>query len=139
MAAGQRSGPSALRGLEPPEAEDAGIFFGRDGPFVEALDRLRGLREAAAPPRLLVILGASGAGKSSFLRAGLLPRLARDDRHFITLPPLRPERVAITGESGLVACLSGALAARGLSRTCGNVRDSVAGEVETLRPCPPES
>ena len=36
------------RGLRPLEAEDAGIFFGRDGPIVEALDRLRGLRE---PPR----------------------------------------------------------------------------------------
>jgi hypothetical protein len=58
------------RGLRPLEVEDAGIFFGRGGPIVEALDRLRGLREAA-PPRLLVILGASGAGKSSFLRAGL--------------------------------------------------------------------
>ncbi len=62
------------RGLEPLEAEDAGIFFGRDGPTIVGLDRLRGLREAA-PPRLLVILGASGAGKSSFLRAGLLPGL----------------------------------------------------------------
>ena len=29
-----------------------------------------------------MILGPSGAGKSSFLRAGLLPRLRRDDRHF---------------------------------------------------------
>src|SRR5262249_8982029 len=57
------------RGLRPLEAEDAGIFFGRDGPIVEALDRLRRLRETT-PPRLLVILGASGAGKSSFLRAG---------------------------------------------------------------------
>ena len=57
------------RGLQPLEAEDAGIFFGRDGPTVVGLDLLRGLREAA-PPRLLVILGASGAGKSSFLRAG---------------------------------------------------------------------
>ena len=65
------------RGLQPLEAEDAGIFFGRDGPTVVGLDLLRGLREAA-PPRLLVILGASGGGKSSFLRAGLLPRLARE-------------------------------------------------------------
>ena len=53
--------PSArpYRGLEPLEAEDAGIFFGRDGPTIVGLDLLRGLREAA-PPRLLVILGASG-------------------------------------------------------------------------------
>ena len=63
------------RGLRPLEAEDAGIFFGREGPTVVGLDLLRGLREAA-PPRLLVILGASGAGKSSFLRAELL----RDSR-----------------------------------------------------------
>ena len=63
------------RGMRPLEAEDAGIFFGREAPTIEALDRLRGLSEAA-PPRFLVILGASGAGKSSFLRAGLLPRLA---------------------------------------------------------------
>jgi hypothetical protein len=56
------------RGLKPLEAEDAGIFFGRDGPIVEAIDRLRGLA-AGSPPRIFVILGASGAGKSSFLRA----------------------------------------------------------------------
>jgi TIR domain len=57
------------RGLKPLEAADAGIFFGRDAPIVEAIDRLRGLG-AGASPRLFVILGASGAGKSSFLRAG---------------------------------------------------------------------
>ncbi len=72
-------------------------------PIVEALDRLRGLREAT-PPRLLVILGASGAGKSSFLRAGLLPRLSRDDRNFLPLPVIRPERAAINGETGLLRC-----------------------------------
>ena len=52
------------RGLRPLDAEDAGIFFGRDGPIVEALDMLRGLRETTEP-RFLVILSASGAGKSS--------------------------------------------------------------------------
>ncbi len=72
------------RGLKPLEAEDAGIFFGRDAPIVETLDRFRGLLDAA-PPRLLVILGASGAGKSSFLRAGILPRLQRDDGNFLVL------------------------------------------------------
>ena len=70
------------RGLKALEAEDAGIFFGRDAPIVEAIDRLRGIRAGAAP-RLMAILGASGAGKSSFLRAGLLPRLNRDDAQFI--------------------------------------------------------
>ena len=60
---------------------------------------MRGLRDAAAP-RLLVILGASGAGKSSFLRAGLVPRIGRDDRNFLPLPVLRPDRAAINGEIG---------------------------------------
>ena len=121
------------RGLKVLEAEDAGIFFGRDGPIVEGLDRLRGLREAA-PPRLLVILGPSGAGKSSFLRAGLLPRLARDDRHFLPLPPLRPGRAPLTGDTGLVTCLAGAFAARGIARTRADVRNVVAGGAETLGP-----
>jgi hypothetical protein len=98
------------RGLRPLEAEDAGIFFGRDGAIVEVLDRLRGLRETT-PPRLLVILGASGAGKSSFLRAGLFPRLNRDDRNFLPLSIIRPERAAISGETGLLAALEDAFAA----------------------------
>ena len=38
-----------IAALQPLEAEDAGIFFGRDGPTVVGLDLLRGLREAAPP------------------------------------------------------------------------------------------
>jgi formylglycine-generating enzyme required for sulfatase activity len=98
---------SPYRGLKPLEAEDAGIFFGREAPVLQALDGLRGLRETA-PPRLLVILGGSGAGKSSFLRAGLLPRLARDDRHFRPLPVIRPDRAVLSGETGLLRALEGA-------------------------------
>ncbi len=90
------------RGLDPLDAVDAGIFFGRDGPIIEVLDILRGLREGANP-RLLVVLGASGAGKSSFLRAGLLARLARDSRNFLALPIVRPERAALNGANGFVA------------------------------------
>ena len=120
------------RGLEPLEAKDAGVFFGRDAPVVEALDALRGLREAVCP-RLFVILGASGAGKSSFLRAGLLPRLARDD-NFLTLPTIRPERAAITGANGFVAALVGAAAKAGLATTRAQIRDAAAGGAEALQP-----
>ena len=98
---------SPYRGLEPLEAADAGIFFGREAPTIEALDRLRGLAEGA-PPRLLAILGASGAGKSSFLRAGLAPRLRRDDRAFLMLPIVRPERRALSGETGFIRSLEDA-------------------------------
>ncbi len=120
------------RGLRPLEAEDAGIFFGRDAPTVEALDRLRGLRETT-PPRLLVILGASGAGKSSFLRAGLFPRLARDDRNFLPLPVIRPERAAINGDAGLVAALEEAFYAVGIATTRAKLRAAVEGGASTLQ------
>jgi formylglycine-generating enzyme required for sulfatase activity len=121
------------RGLLPLEAEDAGIFFGRDAPLVEAFDRLRGLRQAA-PPRLLVILGASGAGKSSFLRAGLLPRLARDDRNFVPLPALRPQRAAINGETGLVRSLETALQATGRAWPRAEIRAAVEAGAPGIRP-----
>jgi len=116
-------------GLLPVEAEDAGIFFGREAPTVIVLDRLRGLREAS-PPRLLVILGASGAGKSSFLRAGLIPRLARDDANFISLPIIRPETAAITGKSGLIHSLQWAFESHGLPLN----RAAIAAAVEAGAP-----
>ena len=101
---------SPYPGLRALEAEDAGIFFGREAPTILALDRLRGMREAA-PPRLLVIQGASGAGKSSFLRAGLIPRLKRDDNHFLPLPIIRPEMAVISGTSGLIHAIEQAFKA----------------------------
>jgi formylglycine-generating enzyme required for sulfatase activity len=120
------------RGLRPLESDDAGIFFGRDAPVIEALDRLRGLREAR-PPRLMVILGASGAGKSSFLRAGLLPRLMRDDRHFLPLPVIRPERAAITGKSGLLNALDAAFQAAKIPIKRADLRAAIEGEAEKFR------
>ncbi|HTV31327.1 MAG TPA: SUMF1/EgtB/PvdO family nonheme iron enzyme [Xanthobacteraceae bacterium] len=124
---------SPYRGLRPLEAEDAGIFFGRDAPTVEALDRLRGLRETT-PPRLLVILGASGAGKSSFLRAGLFPRLARDDRNFLPLPVIRPERAAISGETGLLSALEGAFASSAIPVARADSRVAIQGGAVKLKP-----
>ncbi len=121
------------RGLRPLEAEDAGIFFGRDAPIFDALDQLRGLREDL-PARLMVVLGASGAGKSSFLRAGLVARMARYDRDFLPLPIVRPGRAAISGENGLLRALETALdkAQIGLSRT--TLRAAIIGGSEKVRP-----
>ncbi|MGO4871259.1 MAG: SUMF1/EgtB/PvdO family nonheme iron enzyme [Roseiarcus sp.] len=121
------------RGLKALEAEDAGIFFGREAPTVAALDQLRGLREAAAP-RFLAILAASGAGKSSFLKAGILPRLARDDRRFLTLPVVRPERAALIGESGLLRALSSAFADARLGVTRAQVQAAIGAGAAALLP-----
>jgi hypothetical protein len=126
-------GRSPYRGLKPLEADDAGIFFGREAPTIEAIDQLRGLCETV-PPRMLVILGASGAGKSSFLRAGLLPRLGREDRTFLPLPVIRPGRTPITGETGLLRALEGAFALAGLRTPLAELRVGVEGGAGKLKP-----
>ncbi|MEO0668231.1 MAG: TIR domain-containing protein [Pseudomonadota bacterium] len=109
------------RGLLPLDADDAGIFFGREAPIVEAIDTLRDLADRAAP-RLFVIQGSSGAGKSSFLRAGLLPRLIREDRLFAALPVTRPARSAMLGETGFAEALLAALDAADVPETRAAMR-----------------
>ncbi|MGZ4483560.1 MAG: nSTAND1 domain-containing NTPase [Nocardioidaceae bacterium] len=72
---GPRPGPlgvSPYRGLSVFGEQDAGWFFGREAATVAVLDRLSRL---LAGRGLLVVSGASGAGKSSLLRAGVLPRI----------------------------------------------------------------
>ena len=96
---------SIYRGLQALEEDDAAIFFGRNAQITDGLDALRRMRDGASK-RMLVIQGASGAGKSSFLRAGLIARLRRDEENFLVLPVVRPERAALTGERGLAASLS---------------------------------
>jgi formylglycine-generating enzyme required for sulfatase activity len=57
-------------GLRPFEAEEWSIFFGRERMIDEVIQRL-------AIHRLVMIHGSSGSGKSSLVRAGVLPKLAR--------------------------------------------------------------
>jgi tetratricopeptide (TPR) repeat protein len=74
---------SPFPGLSAFDADRGSVFFGRDLAIARAIERLR---EAGAGGRrlpFLLVIGASGSGKSSLLRAGLLPRL--------TLPGTIPE------------------------------------------------
>jgi WD40 repeat protein len=74
LPAGSTDG-SPYRGLRAFELRDAPFFFGRD----QAVDELMStLDERARGTGLVVLSGASGAGKSSMLRAGMLPRIRRD-------------------------------------------------------------
>jgi WD40 repeat protein len=114
------------RGLEALEPEDAAVFFGRSADIVRGIDALRGLA-ARKPPRLLVILGASGAGKSSFLRAGLWPRLLRDDSQWLPLRAIRAGRGgAIEGSEGLLSALEEAHRRFGLRASRAAVRERLA-------------
>jgi tetratricopeptide (TPR) repeat protein len=78
------------------EREDAAIFFGRDEETRDVIERLEA-RRVQGGKRFLCILGASGSGKSSLLKAGVLPQLERRRTQWIVLPPFRPEREPLTG------------------------------------------
>ena len=72
-AAAEGPAPGPYLGLVPFEERDAQLFYGRD----ELADRLvRRLADRLDGAGILLVAGESGSGKSSLLRAGLLPRLA---------------------------------------------------------------
>ena len=96
-------------GLVAFEEEDAGVFFGRKPEITEYLGILDTLR---GPDRsqVLVISGASGSGKSSLLRAGLIPRLRRKPMWVV----ISPFEVAREPERKLLDRLGEALASLGI-------------------------
>ena len=63
---------SPYRGLAVFEEQDAALFFGREAATTQVLERMSRVLAGAG---LLVVSGVSGAGKSSLLRAGVLPRI----------------------------------------------------------------
>jgi WD40 repeat protein len=67
-----------FRGLEPYEFEHAAIFFGRDALASKAVQQLA--MNARADLAFLLLLGASGTGKSSLVKAALVPRLMKPQR-----------------------------------------------------------
>jgi hypothetical protein len=63
--------PAPYRGLLPFKAEHVRFFFGRQ-------DDTQRLIEKLGQDTFVAVIGASGRGKSSLVRAGLLPALTRD-------------------------------------------------------------
>ncbi|NJD07711.1 MAG: TIR domain-containing protein, partial [Methylococcaceae bacterium] len=59
------------KGLAYFREEDAAFFFGRQLAVIALLEKLR-------QGNFVAVVGASGSGKSSLVRAGLIPRLRRD-------------------------------------------------------------
>ncbi len=74
------------KGLRAFQPEDAAFFFGREALVADVLARL-------AEARFVAVVGASGSGKSSFVRAGLVAAIWRGalpagiDARVITLTP----------------------------------------------------
>ncbi|MEV5709951.1 WD40 repeat domain-containing protein, partial [Actinoallomurus sp. NPDC052274] len=81
-------------GLEAYGPDRAAVFFGRDQEIGVLVDRLsRRSKETAA--RFVAVIGPSGSGKSSLVRAGVVPALER--RGWITVGPILPGADPVAG------------------------------------------
>jgi WD40 repeat protein/energy-coupling factor transporter ATP-binding protein EcfA2 len=91
------SGECPYRGLEAFREEDAALYFGREQDTAQLIERLR-------TTRFVAVLGPSGSGKSSLVRAGLLPAVRRG-----TIPGGEAWRVidVVPGEHPLAALAAG--------------------------------
>lgn len=67
-------GNAPFRGLRFFDVEDSLLFFGRDAEIQDLLDKLKA-------DSFLAVVGDSGSGKSSLVRAGLIPALHRGRFH----------------------------------------------------------
>ncbi|MGW6934213.1 nSTAND1 domain-containing NTPase [Lentzea sp. NPDC054927] len=108
---------SPYPGLASFTSADAAVFFGR-GNEIEHLQRLLTPTLERGANRFVAIVGPSGSGKSSLVRAGLLPRLARTPDRWLVLPPLIP----------------GSRPLRNLARVLARDRDDVDSLAERLTP-----
>jgi WD40 repeat protein/energy-coupling factor transporter ATP-binding protein EcfA2 len=112
---------SPYPGLESFAGEDAAVFFGRDQEIDRLLELLQPTLQRGGG-RFVAIVGPSGSGKSSLLRAGLLPRLARLEARWVALPALVPGQQPT---QNLARSLAGAFAARGHTRPLAEVAASL--------------
>ena len=113
-------GEAPIAGLEYFDVDDAAWFFGRERLTARLVERVRS-------SRLLAVVGASGSGKSSLVRAGLVATRDREDTATVgrgsssRRPPTRWRRWPL-----------GLSAASRSSRSTAALVDELAGEPRTL-------
>jgi hypothetical protein len=115
------AGPAPYRGLASFQPEDAAWFFGREE---LALHLVRLATGPGTPGLPLAVVGPSGSGKSSLLRAGLVPRL----RSGTTARPGGRPVVLITPGATPVQALAGQLAPLAWPGAEGAVRTALLAE-----------
>ena len=82
------------RGLLAYDVDDAELYFGRDGDVAACLDVL-------AREHVLAVVGASGSGKSSLVRAGVAAGLRRHGRRVTVMTPGSHPMAALERSGGL--------------------------------------
>jgi len=110
-AAGHWHGDSPFRGLEPFDVGHAAIFFGRTRARNELRDAL--VAQIARGSAFVAVVGASGSGKSSLVRAGLIPDLVLPGMMpgvgLVRWAILRPRDEGANPVTALATALMGAL------------------------------
>ncbi|HEX8111534.1 MAG TPA: protein kinase [Kofleriaceae bacterium] len=110
---------SPYAGLSPFQESDAGKFFGRNREITAMVARIR-------DRPLLAVVGSSGVGKSSLVRAGLVPALKRSGEPWEVLVA-RPGRAPLDALADVIAPMV---------TTAANLADEVGEHrklVDTLR------
>jgi len=114
-------------GLEEFTEQDAGVFFGREPEIMELYARLHPALPAQAQ-RLITVVGPSGVGKSSLVRAGLLPRLARRRSPWTITPAVVPEDRPIANLGRALGCRPDDLAG-----ATADAADTLVRRIDELR------
>jgi len=105
------------------QEQDAAIFFGRGEEILKALETLDSLRrQGREAARFTLLLGASGSGKSSLARAGVIPRLKKKPAEWLPLPPFRPQQEPL---DELAMALAAAFEAQGRPREWSALRSEL--------------
>ncbi|MBX3160204.1 MAG: protein kinase [Deltaproteobacteria bacterium] len=86
---------SPYAGLSSFQENDAGKFFGRNREIASMVTRIR-------DRPMMAVVGSSGVGKSSFVRAGLVPALKASGEMWETLV-IRPGRSPLESLAGIIA------------------------------------
>ena len=106
---------------------DAAIFFGRSPEIAECIEDLRGMR-ALGDRRVYAIQGASGSGKSSLMKAGVLPRLRREPGWLV----LRVFRPGADPLLNFADALARTAADHNVAVSSGAIRDRLRGAADKL-------
>ena len=120
---------SSFPGLRSFNKDEAGIFHGRNEDILNSVDMLNGMIDSNE--KFLNIIGASGVGKSSFLKAGILPfvELLHTDLWYI-LPIFRAKQELLLNLAKVLASASNRKSSEVLSILRGSEFIELFEEIE---------